>query len=221
MSNEPDALDALYKAAVVRGDTVEAEKVERALEELPRALERVITPTTHQAVWYASHGWPVFPLKTWKKMPSIRNPHELGSRERAECKGECGKLGHGLYDATTATGVAQEMFEKLLAPNIGIATGHQMDVFDIDPGGHETLAGWLAEDPGFPPLLGIAVTPRRGYHLWVPPTGRGNTADIGPGVDYRGVGGYVVAPPSYVDDDKSKGSYRWLLPPMLPPTAGG
>lgn len=219
-----DALDALYTAAVARGDQVEAGKLERALEEL-RAARRPVSASQNTAIWYASWGWPVFPLRYWSKLPAIPSPHELGSRERAECKGECGQLGHGLHDATTnMTKVQMELFKGAnCSHNIGIATGHQMDVIDIDPAGHAEITERARENAYViaVTLLGIAVTPRGGYHLWVPPTGRGNTADIYPGVDYRGLGGYVVAPPSYVDDKKAKGSYRWLLPPMLPPTAGG
>lgn len=216
-----DALDALYKAAVRREDVTEAAKLEEALEEQGRPRKPVV-PTAHTAVWYASHGWPVFPLRHHAKIPAIPAAHELGSRERAECKGECGRLGHGLHDATASTGRAQEIFTKYDMSNIGIATGHLMDVIDIDPEGHEEVARRAQEDPAAlaVTLLGIALTPRGGYHLWVPVTGRGNTANAWPGVDYRGKGGYVVAPPSYIDDGKAQGVYRWLLRPMLPPTEG-
>jgi len=219
--NEPDALDALYTAALRREDATEAAKMERALDEL-REAARPISSTQNTAIWYAARGWPVFPIKTWSKVPAIRNPHELGSAERAACKGECGRLGHGCHDASTDLSVVQmELFTGADCNyNIGIATGHQMDVIDIDPVGHREMSERLEANPALltVPLLGIAMTPRGGYHLWVPVTGRGNAAAIWPGIDYRGRGGYVVAPPSYVDDGKAKGSYRWLMPPIK---AGG
>jgi hypothetical protein len=216
VTDQPDALDALYKAAVVRGDDVEAAKLEAALDTL-RAPARIIGTMDGAALWYAHHGWPVFPLRVWSKLPAIPSPHPVGSRERAECKGECGSWGHGLHDATTKTGIAQTMgFET--GRNIGIATGHLMDVIDIDPAGHAELAAQLAANPHLiaMTILGIAVTPRLGYHLWVPPTGRSNTADLLPGIDYRGIGGYVVAPPSFIDDKRHniRGPYRWLMPPI-------
>lgn len=214
------ALDALYTAAVKRDDQLEARKIEQALEEL-REARRPITPSTETAIWYASWGWPVFPLKTWRKVPAIPAVHPVDSPERATCRGECGQLGHGVHDATTKTGAVQTIFKRSDSYNIGIATGHLFDAIDIDPEGHAEVIRRLADDPTLlaMPLLGIAQTPRGGFHLWVPPTGRGNTAHVWPGVDYRGLGGYVVAPPSYVDDGKVKGAYRWLLAPMLP--AGG
>jgi hypothetical protein len=46
-------------------------------------------------------------------------------------------------------------------------------------------------------------------HLYVPANPAvGNGAGLLPNVDYRGAGGYVVAPPSRTD----VGSYRWLRP---------
>jgi hypothetical protein len=46
------------------------------------------------------------------------------------------------------------------------------------------------------------VATPRGWHEYVAPTGRGNTVNVGGlcGVDWRGVGGYVVAPPSVKSD---------------------
>jgi hypothetical protein len=50
-------------------------------------------------------------------------------------------------------------------------------------------------------------TPRAGgVHRFVRATGRGNGQRIAPGLDYRGRGGYVVAPPSVVEGRR----YTWL-----------
>jgi hypothetical protein len=61
-----------------------------------------------------------------------------------------------------------------------------------------------------PGCVAKVLTPRRpGMHLYVPAQGRGNKAAMYPGVDYRGQGGYVVAPPSVTD----VGAYRFLGTP--------
>src|SRR6516165_2450164 len=58
------------------------------------------------AVEYAVHNWSIFPGTG--KIPAIPNPHPKGSRERRECKGECGLAGHGVYDATKDVGVVAQ-----------------------------------------------------------------------------------------------------------------
>jgi hypothetical protein len=55
----------------------------------------------------------------------------------------------------------------------------------------------------------MASTPSGGGHLYFrPPPGveiRNSAGKLGPGLDVRGVGGYVVAPPSVIDGK----AYRW------------
>jgi hypothetical protein len=83
-----------------------------------------------------------------------------------------------------------------------------MDVADID-----STAGWH----GLRHLLGGAMpvgpqvrTGGGGWHLWFQTTGYGNRVRLIPGVDWRGGGGYVVAPPSR---HATGGDYRWLIKP--------
>lgn len=63
------------------------------------------------------------------------------------------------------------------------------------PPGYRSLAD-LRDQGLVPDILGRTVTARGGTHLYIKPTGDGNTAGLRPGIDYRGDGGYVVAPPS-------------------------
>jgi hypothetical protein len=51
-----------------------------------------------------------------------------------------------------------------------------------------------------------------GWHFWFRPTGFGNRVHLLPGLDWRGIGGYVVAPPSR----HPRGDYRWLRGPAAP-----
>src|SRR5699024_2980926 len=101
---------------------------------------------------------------------------------------------HGYKDATTNTTLINDWWTTNPNYNIGLPTGKKFDVFDIDgPPGLLAIGGFLDSD-GFPPILGLALTPR-GRHYYVPATGRGNATHIFPSVDYRGTGGYVIAPP--------------------------
>jgi len=74
-----------------------------------------------------------------------------------------------------------------------------------------------------PPTLGTITTPH-GFHLYIKPTGDRCKNGFVPGIDYKGIGGYVVAPPSITlaPCDRSycggacKGArYTWLEPMNL------
>ncbi|HOQ43386.1 MAG TPA: bifunctional DNA primase/polymerase [Smithellaceae bacterium] len=91
---------------------------------------------------------------------------------------------------------------------IGIVTGEITGILVIDC---DTLEGYEAIQRLLPDsiILPIARTPRGGWHLWfIYPKGSGITVGTGimPGVDYRGEGGYIIAPPSINDAGKR---YAW------------
>jgi len=58
-------------------------------------------------------------------------------------------------------------------------------------------------------VIGKVITPRCGDHLYVRASGDGNTSGLLPGIDYRGRGGYVVAPPSIGPNGVR---YTWTRP---------
>ena len=146
-----------------------------------------------QALAYAQAGLMVFRLSAGSKVPLA------GSR--------------GLHDGSCDVGRIASLWRQMPQANIGLATGHKVDVVDLDgPEGaiwwaHLEVADPTAElAPGIP-VLGTVSTPR-GTHIYIPATGRGNRAAMAPQVDYRGLGGYVVAPPSVV----AGVTYRWRRP---------
>jgi hypothetical protein len=182
------AADALWAVIEEGGDTaallarVDAEDAEReARLQHPAALAAA-------ALWYASHGIPVFPLAVGGKTPLTRN---------------------GFKDATCDADKVRAWWQKTPQANIGSPTGTRSDVIDVDgPAGYASLAE--LEESGFDPgpVLACARTPR-GLHLHVPPGG-GNATGWRDGIDLRGLGGYVVMPPSRRADGRG---WRWMAPP--------
>lgn len=149
------------------------------------------------ALWYAEQGIPVFPVKPRDKVPLVkwRNP------------------GHDDVDdmrdigATTDPAIVVRWWERWPEANIGMPTGEpQWDVIDLDGEPGFRSFGELNAEGRIPEILGKVKTPR-GRHAYIAPTGAGPATNIRPGVDYRGIGGYVVVPPSV---GKSGESYSWI-----------
>ncbi len=138
------------------------------------------------ALAYAAWGWAVFPCATGGKTPLTR---------------------HGLHDATTDLATIHAWWQRYPHANIGLPAGHAFDVLDIDPDGTPWYLRALLDDQ-LPDVHGEVATPR-GRHLYLTPRGGGNLAALHPGVDYRGRGGYVIAPPSVVDGQR----YTWTTHP--------
>jgi Bifunctional DNA primase/polymerase, N-terminal len=161
------------------------------------------------ALAYARHGIPVLPVHT---------PAAGGcSCGRPDCDrpGKHPRLRHGLNDASTDPRRIEMWWARWPDANIGLRTGVVMDVADID-----SAEGWH----GLRHLLGGAMpvgpqvrTGGGGWHLWFEPMGYGNRVRLIPGVDWRAVGGYVVAPPSR---HASGADYRWLITPNKRPPRG-
>ncbi len=141
------------------------------------ALARHNDPTrlAKAAVWYASRGWPVFPVEAGGKKPASR---------------------HGVLDATDNVDAVTEHWRRNPQHNIGLACGVRFDCWDVDPPMGASSLERLRAEGIIPATIARVYTPRGGYHLYVPVTGDGNAAGVLPGIDYRGKGGYVVAPPS-------------------------
>ena len=146
------------------------------------------------ALDYASRGWPVFPVEPGGKRPLGR------------------LVPHGLKDATTDAEVVEGWWNKVPEANVGLVTGVTFDVFDVDTDGWPSVAGLTVEHG--PMTLGpVAMTPGGGVHDLFMPTGLGNRAGFLPGCDWRGAGGYIVAPPSL---HPNGGTYEWAIAPDDP-----
>lgn len=162
--------------------------------------------------------WYLFPLRAGSKVPAIPSAHPAGTG----CLGECGHLGHGLWDATNRPDVLHRLFEAAggrAELNVGIDTGRSgLYVVDIDTGhgkdGMSTWRGHLAVHGSTPTLW--QRTRNGGCQLFYASGGQQlpNTSAkaLGHGIDTRGHGGYVVAPGSVVPaDDGVDGPGRYDL----------
>ena len=156
------------------------------------------------ALAYARHGIPVLPVHS----PDLSGHCSCDRGPRCERPGKHPRLRHGLTDASTDPRLIEMWWMRWPAANIGLRTGLTMDVADID-----SAEGWH----GLRHLLGGALpagprvrTGGGGWHFWFRPLGFGNRVRLLPGLDWRGIGGYVVAPPSR---HATGGDYRWVRRP--------
>ncbi|MDI6105301.1 bifunctional DNA primase/polymerase [Actinoplanes sp. NEAU-A12] len=158
------------------------------------------------ALAYARHGVPVLPVHT----PGPGGVCDCGRGARCDRSGKHPRLRHGLTEATTDPRQIRLWWTFWPHANVGLRTGVVMDVADVDSaeGWHE-LRHLLGGD--VPPGPQVR-TGGGGRHLWFRPTGYGNRVRLLPGLDWRGCGGYVLAPPSR---HVSGGDYRWIRRPAV------
>jgi hypothetical protein len=104
---------------------------------------------------------------------------------------------HGVKDATTNRARVLAWWTSHPQANIGLATGHRFDVLDVDGPVGEQAIRILAAEHGLVSSGPVVRTGGGGWHFYLAPTGLGNVHphDLSH-VDWRGRGGYVVAPPS-------------------------
>ncbi|GGU92377.1 DNA primase [Streptomyces albospinus] len=175
------------------------------------------------ALMAAERGYAVIPL-TRTKLPAIRSPHRDGHDRPGTppCHGACGRLGHGVHDASTDPLTVRRMFATApWATGYGIACGrppHHLIGVDLDTkNGADGLTAlhFVAEAHAFPlPPTVTVLTPSGGRHLWftgppAPPVAN-SVGRLAPGIDIRGTGGYLVGPGSLT----TRG--RYVLAPGTP-----
>ena len=167
------------------------------------------------ALTYATRGWPVFP---------VFEPTQAGTCSCGNL--QCGSPGkhpraaHGLNDATTDPERIRLWWAEWPQANVGIRTGQAAGivVLDVDPGGDVTLARLVSEHGELPAAPQVA-TGRGGKHIFFahPGVEVSNTAGangrLGYGLDLRGDGGYVVAPPSR---HVTGATYSWAVNSIPP-----
>jgi hypothetical protein len=144
------------------------------------------------AISYAHRGILVFPCKPRSNEPLIKDWQNK---------------------ATTDENQVRAWWSKWPGANIGIPTGagNRFITLDIDEGGEETLKknGWTTP-------LTVMVKTADGFHAYFKHPGgyvKNRTGDsaLDSGVEVKGDGGYVIAPPSIHPDTGE--SYEYMLSP--------
>jgi hypothetical protein len=139
------------------------------------------SPAFEAAERYRARGWSVLPVRPREKRPLIK------------------------WEALQSKAPTQEQvagwFRHWPNANVGIVTGEisNLIVIDVDPehGGDDSIA-MLERRHGPLPVTVEAISGGGGRHLYFahPVTPLRNRAGLAQGVDLRGDGGYIVAPPS-------------------------
>jgi Bifunctional DNA primase/polymerase, N-terminal len=165
------------------------------------------------ALGYASRGIPVLPLHYpvahRRSARAVADGRVVAPQCWTGCScGDrtCGQVGkhplgalvpQGLKEATTNRARVLSWWTRHPKANIGLATGQLFDVLDVDgPEGAAAIQA-LAAEHGLTSSGPLVRTGGGGWHYYLHPTGLGNNQPQSlEHVDWRGRGGYVVAPPS-------------------------
>lgn len=151
------------------------------------------SPILAEALRCAARGWAVFPCQTNSKKPATKN---------------------GFKAASPNPAAIQSFWNRRPNANLAIATGavSHIVILDVDVrnGGDDSMDA-LERDHGPLPATVESLTGGGGRHIlfrhpggYVP--SRSNA--LGPGLDIKADGGYIIAPPSVHPNGKS---YEWEL----------
>jgi hypothetical protein len=161
------------------------------------------------ALVYASRGMLVLPLH------SASGSGCSCGRPDCSSPGKHPRLVNGLSGASGDVDQIEDWWECWPDANIGIRTGAASGivVLDVDtPKGGTATVDALERAHGPLPATPTVQTGSGGYHLYFTHPGgtvRNSAGRLGDGVDVRGDGGYVVAPPSMHTTGKP---YVWMTP---------
>jgi hypothetical protein len=151
-------------------------------------------PIVQAALAYAARGWPIFPCNPSMDPKKSKSP----------------LTEHGFKDATTDVAVITAWWERWPNALIGGATGHRTFCVDLDrkKGGSDGIATWeaLAAEHGGAPETLSTTTPSTGRHLHFSHVDgfRNIPLDkLGPGIEIKAEGGYVILPPSRLADGRT------------------
>jgi hypothetical protein len=132
------------------------------------------------ALRHAEHGRPVFPCDPRSKAPLTE---------------------HGFHDASLDPAAIRHWFDRRRPPMLAIPTGARTRLVVLDQDGDQAIESRRELERRHAPLPRTAsvVTPSGGSHDYFAHPGveiPNSVGGLGPGLDVRGDGGYVIVPPS-------------------------
>lgn len=162
------------------------------------------------ALWYARHGLLVIPTHSWNGTACTCKAH-------AECSQPAKHplTPNGSHDQSCHEPTIRAWFHKWSYANVAIVTGQvsRIMVLDVDngKGGGDSLVEFVQANDTLPDTWTV-TTGGLGEHLYYKiPDGvaiPNSVSKLGTGLDVRGEGGFVLAPPSL---HKSGRRYTWDL----------
>ncbi len=156
------------------------------------------------ALAFVGLGMAVFPAHTARKTAEgyICNCR-FGAVCKAPAKHPVAQFApRGLKDASKDPAIVRKMFGGFGFRNVAIATGgiSGIVVLDVDAknGGYESLTALEAQHGALPPTLNFNTGGGGKHYVFRHPGSeiRNSAGQLGSGLDVRGDGGYIVAPPS-------------------------
>ncbi len=172
--------------------------------------------TLTEALDYTKRGWLTVPLHNPKQGVCSCRKKNCGS------PGKHPRTAHGLKDASKDAAQIKSWFQQWPEANVGIVTGRESGLLVLDVDGEDgkaSLQALTAMHGALPKTLCVMTGRtgedgnRKGCHYYFrAPAGeliRNSAGILGKGLDIRGEGGYVVAPPSLHPSGRL---YQWLAP---------
>ena len=185
-----------------------------------KSTERVgaSSPLDHALFYTSELKWRVFPCYT------IRYGR-CSCKRGADCDspGKHPKTRNGRYDATDDEQAIRRWWSACASANVSITTGNGLVVLDVDAdrGGYESLEQ-LERQLGPLPRTMTVKTGGGGMHIYakVPSSVRVRSTELAPGIELKGEGGSIIAPPSrHVSGEQYVWSVLRIDGPHLVPEA--
>jgi len=175
------------------------------------------------AITYIEAGLVLIPLKLWDKKPLTKwtqrdgQIHTMADFDRLEAKYmhfglglNCGESGVLAIDfdirykpSHEEAGITREQFNRWLIDNETL----RMRLMTDDSARHAPVHSATEDDTAV--SSGVNKTPVKvggRHHFFSNPQGLGNTSGTPPQIDTRGVGGYIVLPPTVIQRSEAEGS---------------
>lgn len=189
-------------------DNASTSSAERTSKKRHSSNDKPNSMLNHALRYARDMKWSVFPIHE----PTKNGKCSCSRKDNCPRPAKHPRTSDGFKSATTNEQQIREWWEKWPNASIGIATGNQSGivVLDIDPrsGGDKSLRELISSNSEMPKTVRVK-TGGGGEHFYFKNPNEaviGNKAGVAKGIDVRGNGGYIIAPPS---KHISGGQYLW------------